>query len=488
MTARRTHRPGGVDSDQDTALFRYALIREAADESLTPRERGALVRELAGQEHRDLSGVVVPVSRVSLDRWVRAYRGGGFEALFPAPRAPKLRTAPEVLELAAALKREKPARTAAQVVRILRKHVGDAPSARTVQRHFARLELNTTGAGAPRVFGRFEAAARNDRWTGDALHGPLIAGRKTYLFAFIDDHSRALVAYRWSHAEDTLRLQAALRSGLRARGVPKVVYLDNGSAMISKQLLRALAVTGIRLTHSKPGEPAGRGKIERFFRTVRDQFLVELSTPQALADVGDVAGLNALFTAWVETVYHHQVHSETRQEPLARFLAAGPPDLPDPQLLVEAFWWSHQRLVTKTATINLLGNVYQVDAALVGRKVELVFDPLDMTELTVRYQGRDMGRALPHKITRHVHPDARTDAPAADVPKTGINYLKTVATGHQETLAARINYANLPSNPEPDDGGEDTPANTGGDDPIDAQLPGQLDLTDLADDGEGEQS
>lgn len=281
--------------------------------------------------------------------------------------------------------------------------------------------------------------------------------------------------------------------------------------MVSKQLLRALAVMGIRLTHSKPGEPAGRGKIERFFRTVRDQFLVELSTPESLASVKDLSGLNELFTAWVETVYHHQVHSETEQQPLAKFLTSGPPELPDPQLLFEAFQWSHERLVTKTATINLLGNVCQVDAALVGRKVELVFDPLDMTELTVHYQGRDMGKALPHKITRHVHPNAATKntEPVAPVP-TGIEYLKAVATSHQETMAAKINYAKLPSSPEPvDDGsssgisavrdidsdgsGLDLPDKVApeGGDLVGAQLPGQLDLTDLSDlvaAGEGGQS
>jgi putative transposase len=252
--------------------------------------------------------------------------------------------------------------------------------------------------------------------------------------------------------------------------------------MISKQLLRALAVMGIRLTHSKPGEPAGRGKIERFFRTVRDQFLVELSTPGALEDVKDLARLNALFTAWVETVYHHNVHSQTGQEPLARFLAAGPPDLPDPGLVVEAFCWAHERLVTKTATVNLFGNVYEVDAALVGRKVELVFDPLDLTELQVRYQGRDMGKAIPHKITKHVHPNAATKTTPTEPAPTGIEYLKTVATSHQATLAARINYANLPTraDAEPDPGGGDSgPADTGEGDPVGEELPGQLDLTDL---------
>ena len=103
---------------------------------------------------------------------------------------------------------------------------------------------------------------------------------------------------------------------------------DNGSAMVSSQLLRALAILGITLTHSKPGQPAGRGKIERFFRTVREQFLVELAVPGALAAVGDLVRLNELFAGWVETVYHHRVHSETGQRPLERFLAPGPPSLP----------------------------------------------------------------------------------------------------------------------------------------------------------------
>ena len=116
-----------------------------------------------------------------------------------------------------------------------------------------------------------------------------------------------------------------------------MVYLDNGSAMVSSQLLRALAILGITLTHSKPGQPAGRGKIEKFFRTVREQFLVELAAPGALAAVEDLVRLNELFAGWVETVYHARVHSETGQKPLERFLAPGPPSLPTAQMLHEAF-------------------------------------------------------------------------------------------------------------------------------------------------------
>ncbi len=448
----------GADRARDVALFRYALIRTAADESLTTRQRGVLVRELAAMEHTGPFGERVRVSRVTLDRWIRAWRTGGFDALLPSPRAAEPRTPERVLELAAALKRETPARTAAQVAAILTAHSGSAPSARTLQRHFARLGLNThpETAGAAKAFGRFEAAAPNDRWTGDALHGPVIGGRKTYLFAFIDDHSRALVGYRWGHSEDTVRLEAALRAGLAARGVPKVVYVDNGSSFVSTQLMRALACLGIRLVHSRPGEPAGRGKIERFFRTVRDQFLVEL-TPDALAQVADLRRLNELFTAWVETVYHPRKHSETGQGPLERFLAPGPPALPTPAQLHEAFLWEERRTVTKTATVSLHGNVYEVDAALVGRRVELVFDPFDLSDLSVRFQGRDMGAAVPHRIGVHVHPAARSAADQqtpAPVP-TGIDYLSLVHARHSDHLADRIAFADLPTPTTTDETNQD---------------------------------
>jgi len=476
---------------RDIALFRYALIRAAADPALSTRARGVVVRQLAASEHTGPFGGPVRYSRESLDRWIRAWRAGGFEALLPAGRGAEPRTDPGVLELAAALKREVPARTAAQVGSILAAHAGPAartPSPRTLQRLFARLELNTRPDGRPpRAFGRFEAAAPNDRWTGDALHGPVVAGRKTYLFAFIDDHSRALVGYRWGHSEDTVRLEAALRAGLAARGVPGVVYVDNGSAFVSSQLLRALASLGITLTHSRPGQPAGRGKIERVFRTVREQFLVELGVPGVTRALGGLDQLNELFAAWVETVYHRRVHSETGQPPLARFLAAGPPVLPSPEQLHEAFLWSERRTVTKTATVSLHGNSYEVDAALVGRRVEVVFDPFDLTHLEVRYQGRPMGTAIPHRIGRHVHPDAHPETAPPAPAATGIDYLAMVATAHRAQLAERINYTDLATAPAttPAAAPAITPGLSSAPQPatlsLHTPLSGQLDLTELCD-------
>ncbi len=431
------------DRRRDAALFRYSLIREAADPRLSKAERGALVRDLASREHLLADGSWGRVGRSTLDRWISRWRRGGFDALVDPPRSQPRSTAPRVLELALALKLETPARTAAQVAAIIATAEGAGPSARTVQRLFAEHGLNTRPDGRPpEAFGRFEAEAPNDRWTGDALHGPRVAGRKTYLFAFIDDHSRVCVGYRWGVSEDTVRLEAALRHGLASRGVPRQLYFDNGSAMSSGQLLRACGELRIALVHSRPGRPEGRGKIERFFRTVRDQFLVEVNA----RGVADLVELNRLFTAWVETAYHHRVHTETGQTPLERFHAAGPPTIPTPEQLREAFLWSEKRDVTKTATVSLHGNTYEVDASLVGRKVDVVFDPFNLTEVEIRWQGRPMGRGVPQVIGRHVHPQARPEPEPPAPAATGIDYLGLLADTHAARLREQtpgIDYSAL---------------------------------------------
>ena len=226
-----------------------------------------MVRELASREHTDPFGRRVRISRGTIDRWMRNWRAGGFDALVPNPRQCTPRTPEEVLELAVALRRENPQRSAAAIQRILRTQLGWAPDERTLQRNFHRLGLiyGETAGSAP-VFGRFEAERPNDLWTGDALHGIRIQLRKTYLFAFLDDHSRLLPGYRWGYAEDTVRLARALRPALASRGVPKAIYVDRGSAFVDEWLLRSCAQLGVRLVHSAPYRPEGRGKIERFFR------------------------------------------------------------------------------------------------------------------------------------------------------------------------------------------------------------------------------
>ena len=450
-TEQETDERRRLERAREIALFRYSLIQEVISPHLTAAQRGRRVRELAAAIHDGPGGQQGRVSYQSISRWKRDYLAGGFEALVPAPRQASPRTPVEVLELAAALKRENPERTAAQVQRILRAQSGWAPSDRTLQRLFTRLELNRPPAdpGQQQVFGRFEATRPNELWTGDALHGPQVGGRKTYLFCFIDDHSRAVMGARWAFHEDVVRLAAALRPALASRGVPEWVYVDNGSAFVDAWLLRACAVLGIKLVHSRPRRPQGRGKVERFFRTVRDQFLVEITSDdrQAGTRAADLAELNRLFSAWVAVSYHRTVHSETSQAPLARW-AAGVPDplpLPSPAQLHEAFRWSERRTVRKTATVSLHGNLYQVDASLVRRVVELVFDPFDLTDIDVRHKGRPAGKAVPFLIGRHRHAKTRTgdDQQRAEPEPTGINYLNILDQAHGAGLQAQINYAAL---------------------------------------------
>ena len=427
---------------EQVALFRYQLIREAADPELSTRQRGRMVRELAARAHPGPFGEEVIISRATIDRWIRAWHAGGFTALAPPARQVMPRTDAQVLELAAGLKREKPARTAAQVARILRTSCQWSPSVRTLQRHFERLELTTRPDGQPpAAFGRFEAARPNEIWTGDALHGPHIAGRKTYLFAFMDDHSRAVMAARWGYFEDSVRLAAALCPALAARGVPEWIYVDNGSAFVDAALKRAAARLGIKITHSTPGRPQGRGKIERFFRIVREQFLVEIGDGSGISDL---MTMNRLFTAWYETVYHARVHGETGQPPMDRWLAGAPFPVPSPAQLREAFLWAETRLVRKDATFRLFGGSYQADPVLAGRKIEAIFDPFDLSVIEVRWNGTPHGLAVPQQIRRHSHPKAKPEEPAAPPPPTGIDYIGLIAAEHQAAARRdRIRYQAL---------------------------------------------
>jgi putative transposase len=474
---------------QQVALFRYQLICPALDPSLSTKARGRVVRALAAQTYAGPFGGQHRYSRDSLDRWIRRYRAGGFDALMPSIRQPGSRIDTGVLELAVALKRENPQRTAAQVARILRASTGYSPSESTLLRLFHRRELMGPAAGGGVVFGRFEADAPNQRWVGDALHGPKVGGRKTYLFAFLDDHSRLAVGYRFGFAEDTVRLAAALEPALACRGVPASCYVDNGSAFVDAWLLRACGKLGIRLVHSTPHRPQGRGKIERFFRTVRDQFLVEVADTSAaeLAESGQspaaaLLELNGLFTAWVESVYHHQVHSKTGQSPLARWndgwQAAGHgPGMPAADALTEAFLWSQLRTVTKTATVSLHGNTYQVKPALAGRRVELVFSPFNLEHIQVRHGGRSYGPALPHLITRHAHPKARPETPQPlPASATGIAYLQLVADTHQQQVAAdeRIGFHALYSSAPGSAATQQIPGQSSIDDLTEDQSPSEL--------------
>ncbi len=434
---------------EQIALHRWAVIAEAANGKLTGRERGALVRQIAARPHSHPDGSQRTYSRVTIDRWLRAWRAGGLDALKPAERsdAGVVRAHSELFAEAAALRLELPGRSAAQIASILYHRHGIKISERTVRGQLRRAGLHREALAAePKAYGRYEAGAPNERWITDVLVGPWApfpkrdASVRVRLFLIVDDHSRLLIDGRFYGQENARACQELLRRAVTRRGVPEVLYADNGAPFANRWLARTCAVLGIRLVHSRPYSPEGRGKQERLNRYIREAFLAEAEH----RGIESIAELNDLFAAWAEQVANRRTHAETGETPIGRFEKAGPRRQADPALLREAFRWSVTRRVTRTATVPLEGNSYAVDPALTGRRVELRYDPEDLTRIDVWLDGKPAGQAVPFVTRRHVHravPQAARPEPAA----TGIDYLGLVAAACDDEAGtgAKIDFAAL---------------------------------------------
>ena len=437
------------NQQEQVALHRWAVIAEAAGEKLTTRERGALVRQIAARPHAHPDGSRRTYSRVTIDRWLRAWRTGGLEALKPAERADTgtARAHPELFAEAAALRLELPGRSAAQIASILYHRHGIKVSERTVRGQLRRAGLHREALAAePKAYGRYEAARPNERWISDVLVGPWVpwprrdGSVRARLFLIVDDHSRLLADGRFFAHENARACQELLRRAITRRGLPEVFYCDNGAPFSNAWLARTCAVLGIRLVHSQPFSPEGRGKQERLNRYIREAFLAEASH----RGIESLDELNDLFAAWAEQVANRRMHAETGQRPIDRFQAGGPPRQASPALLAEAFRWSVTRRVTRTATVPLEGNSYAVDPALTGRRVELRYHPEDLSRINVFLDGRPAGTATPFITRRHVH-RAVPQAARPDPDPTGIDYLGLVAAAHDDEAGtgAKIDFTRL---------------------------------------------
>lgn len=437
-----------TDPAEAIALARYHVIAEAVNPQLSTAERGALVRQLAEASHPQPDGQARVFSRATLDRWVRAYREQGLDGLRPQPRIDigQARRHPELLEEAARLRREVPARSAAQISAILQARYRVRVAERTLRQYFQRHGLQRAAlAGAAKVYGRFEADRSNELWIGDVLVGPFVphprqaGSQRAYLFVLVDDYSRLLLHGRWVPEQTARAGGEVLRAAIQRRGLPEKLYVDNGAPYANAALLRTCAVLGIRLIHSRPYTPQGRGKQERLNRYIRERFLLE-------AEAQGIAGfpqLNDRFAAWTARVCNAREHAETGEIPWLRYLAGGPARSVEPAVLRDAFRAAVLRGVSRTASVSLAGVRYAVDPALVNCRVELRFDPADLSTIEVFRDGRSYGGAVPFVIGRHVHRQI-PPAPAPAVEPTGIDYLGLVQAAYEQETLGYIAFRDLP--------------------------------------------
>jgi transposase InsO family protein len=397
-----------TDRAQAIALFRYGVIAELLH--LPPGFKG-LYKHLAEKAARDYTIPGSTRTRVAAETirdWLQAYRRGGFDALLPKPRADRgqSRALPAAVVEALLAAKEANAKLSVQLVIRAARQSPDVPAelplpSSTVHRLLARHGLMAKAPEDPgeRDRRRFAFAQAGELWMSDVMHGPSVlvgerTRRKSYLIAFIDDATRVIPHAAFALAENTATFLPVLQQAILKRGLPQRLYVDNGANYRSQHLALVCAKLGIALIHARPYHPQGKGKIERWFKTVRAQLLTRLSAE----DTANLTALNRRLAAWIEGEYHHTPHRGLGGlTPLEQWAHTGEEvRFPEPTLdLNELFLFEAKRKVQKDRTVSLNGVVYEVDAALVGETVTLRFDPAAPPQrpLQVCHQGRQSGLA-----------------------------------------------------------------------------------------------
>lgn len=417
------------DLKKQIGVFRFGVIADLViPRQLDRGETERLFREKSARRYEIPGTHRTRISESTIGHWIRLYRRGGckLEALYPKDREDEGHTRALDSETAEALIKLRGELPKAPIPRLIeelhrRKIVGPqeplSPSA--IYRFLHRQGLMHP-EGPPAVDRRrFEACGPNELWQADALHGPtvLVEGRqrKAYLVAFIDDHSRLIPHGQFYLSEGVSSYLDCLRQALLKRGIPRRLYVDNGAALRSKHLEQVCASLGIALTHSRVYEPAGRGKIERVFRTVRGNFLSAFQGE-------DLEGLNQAFSTWVDTGYHSRIHGSTGQTPLQRFAQGLECIRPAPRDLEDHFRAEARRRVERDRAVVFQNRLYEAPSSLIGKRISLLYHDHDPLRVEIRYEGRHYGFLVPTDL--HVNARVRRDRPdpsRGDHPEPGGN-------------------------------------------------------------------
>lgn len=239
----------------------------------------------------------------------------------------------------------------------------------------------------------FSKQYANEMWQMDTMFGPYVRNGKTStqvkLIAFIDDASRVVPHGQFFFSENTDNMISALKSALYKRGIPQLLYVDNGAIYTCAEINQICVRIGTLLCHTPVRDGAAKGKIERFFRTCRDQFLLRK------LDLSSLEALNDQFRRWVEDEYNAQVHSTLQMKPIDRFgmdlerlRFLDPMEAND-----ELFFFEQDRSVRKDNTFQILNVRYEAPRDLSSRKIQVRFNRADPKRIVVFYQGERMGEA-----------------------------------------------------------------------------------------------
>ncbi len=379
------------DSDprQAVALFRYSLIAEFIH--LPPGQKGlyAQLREKAKHAYVIPGSNRTRIAPETLRDWLQDYRRGGFAALLPKRRTDigSSRAIPQpVADALLELKEAQPDLTIPQLLRTL-KEDGRLDSAlklshSTLYRLLSRAGLMDKNREQPSSNDRrrFAFALPGELWMSDVMHGPAVTAangvrRKTYLIAFLDDATRVIPYCAFAFSENTQAFLPVFKQAILRRGLPARLFVDNGAAYRSQHLALVCAKLGVALIHARPYQPQGKGKQERWFRTVRAQLLTRLK-PE---DTASLEAINRSLWRWVEGEYHQTPHRGLADErtPLEQWaLSAQGVRMPQPHMDIDdAFLFETRRRVQRDRTVSLNGTVFEVDALLVGQTITLRFDP-----------------------------------------------------------------------------------------------------------------